>query len=53
MKKAYYVVGSTMKGPMGKEAFPFVARDAAGSFARKYSGQVVGFMDVSVEAMLM
>lgn len=52
-KKAFYVVGSTMKGPMGKEAFPFAARDAAGSFAQKYSGQVVGFMDVSVETMLM
>ncbi len=52
-KKANYVIGSTMKGPMGKEAFPFAARDAAGSFAQKYSGKVVVFSEVSAKTMLM
>ena len=52
-QNASYVVGSTMRGPMGKEAFPFAAHEAAGLFARKYSGEVVGFREVSVEKILL
>ena len=46
-RTAFYVIGSTSRGGMGAdEAVPFSTRDAAGKFAGKNGGQVVGFADI-------
>lgn len=42
--KAYYVVGSNVLGPMGKEIIPFATRDAAQKFQQQ-NGGVVGPYD--------
>jgi copper chaperone NosL len=46
-RKAFYVIGSTVRGGMGaEETVPFSIRDAAAKFARKNGGQVVTFDQV-------
>ena len=51
-QNAYYVTGSNAAGPMGKEAFPFVSRKNAETFAANYSGKVRPFKDVTIDEIL-
>ena len=52
-RKAFYVVGSAVKGGMGaEEAVPFSSDGAAGDFAAKNGGQVMGFEEVPKEYVL-
>jgi nitrous oxide reductase accessory protein NosL len=39
--KAYYVTGSTVYGPMGKELIPFVEEEAAKEFLVDHSGSLI------------
>jgi nitrous oxide reductase accessory protein NosL len=38
---AFYVIGSDVYGPMGKEFIPFATREAADSFLRDHKGEKV------------
>ncbi len=40
-RKAFYVVGSDVMGPMGKELIPFASRDAAETFLKDHKGHKV------------
>lgn len=42
----YYVVGSKIHGPMGKEAIPFRMKKAAEIFAAEEGGQIVSFKEL-------
>ena len=49
-RKAFYVTGSDVLGPMGHEFIPFDAQDAAENFKRDHRGKaVVRFADISHE----
>lgn len=49
-KKAYYVSGSDVLGPMGHELIPFEAKDAAATFKNDHKGQMVmGFEQINLE----
>jgi len=43
----YYLVGSSIMGPMGKEAIPYRSRAMAETAAKKHGGQVVRFKELS------
>ncbi len=51
-KAAYYVVGSSQTGPMGKEAFAFDKMADAKTFAGKHGGKVIIFGGVTVERIM-
>lgn len=51
-RNAFYVVGSNASGPMGEEAFPFVNLSGAQSFAKKNSGKILRYDEVSLAAIL-
>jgi copper chaperone NosL len=51
-RNAYYVVGSDATGPMGKEAFPFSNRKAAGNFTTAHSGKILRFTEVSFDRIM-
>lgn len=40
-RAAFYVIGSDVYGPMGKEFVPFASREAADSFLRDHKGEKV------------
>lgn len=40
-KKAFYVVGSDVAGPMGQEFVPFATKDAADSFSKDHQGKAI------------
>lgn len=40
---AYYVTGTDVRGPMGKEAFPFANHKSATDFAKKQAGSIFTF----------
>lgn len=46
---AYYVVGSKVDGPMGKEAIPFKVKKDAEDFAKENGGQVVMYPQLTPE----
>lgn len=47
-KNAFYVIGSSEQGPMGKEAIPFMNKEAAEKFAATHKGRVLPFAGVSI-----
>lgn len=47
-KNAFYVVGSTKTGPMGKEAFPFMNKGIAEKFVTSQKGQILTFKEVTI-----
>ncbi len=50
--KAYYVVGSTVYGPMGKELIPFVDEQAANEFLVDHSGSsILRYREVTLETL--
>ncbi len=46
-QKAYYVVGSDVLGPMGKELIPFSTKEEAEKFIKDHKGKVVLFKDIN------
>ena len=46
---AYYVVGSNVDGPMGKEAIPFKFKKDAEDFVKENGGKIVSFPDLTPE----
>ena len=44
---AYYVVGSKVDGPMGKEAIPFKFKKNAEDFVKANGGEIVGFTQLT------
>jgi nitrous oxide reductase accessory protein NosL len=49
-KKAYYVIGSTVYGPMGNELIPFELLEDAKVFAQDYSGKkILKYSEISKE----
>jgi copper chaperone NosL len=52
-RKAFYVIGSTVKSGMGAdEAVPFSNDAAARAFAAKNGGRVAGFADIPKDYVL-
>lgn len=50
VRKAYYVVGSDVYGPMGVELIPFAGEKAAQAFAKDHKGkQVLPFQAITEE----
>lgn len=51
-RKAFYVIGSDVYGPMGHELIPFKQRDAAENFLKDHHGrQIVAFDEISKEVI--
>ena len=49
-KKAFYVIGSDVYGPMGEEAIPFEDEDDAKAFMRDHRGEkIVGFKEIELD----
>lgn len=49
---AFYVIGSDVYGPMGRELIPFVAEDDAQEFMKDHAGkQVLRFGEVTAEVV--
>ncbi len=48
-RTAYYVIGSSQKGPMGKEAFTFDKIAAAKAFVQNNGGKAVIFQGVTID----
>lgn len=49
-KAAFYVIGSDVHGPMGKELIPFASRDDAEEFLRDHGGRrIIRFAEVHAE----
>jgi nitrous oxide reductase accessory protein NosL len=47
-RQAYYVIGSNVLGPMGKELVPFAGKDDAAGFMRDHrGGKILRFNDIS------
>jgi len=52
-KKAFYVVGSDVFGPMGNELIPFLTKDAAQNFMSDHSGdKVILFDDITPKLVM-
>jgi nitrous oxide reductase accessory protein NosL len=52
-KKAFYVVGSDVFGPMGNELIPFVSKDAAENFLKDHSAeQIILFDDITPKLVM-
>ena len=51
-RNAYYVLGTTVKGPMGKEAFPFVNSEDAKKFSTDHGGKIVRFNNVTIDQIM-
>ncbi len=50
-RKAYYVVGSNVTGPMGRELIPFRSEEDASAFQYDHKGKILRFGDVTEEVM--
>lgn len=46
-RKAYYVVGSDVLGPMGRELIPFLKADDASAFRKDHGGEILRFGEVT------
>jgi len=49
---AYYVVGSKVDGPMGKEAIPFKLKKDAEDFVKENGGKIVSFPQLTPELIM-
>jgi copper chaperone NosL len=50
--KAFYVIGSDVYGPMGRELIPFVTEGDAGEFMKDHAGkQLLRFGDITAEIL--
>jgi len=51
-RKAYFVIGSDVRGPMGNELVPLASRQAAEEFERDHGGaRIVRFEEVTREML--
>ncbi|MGD0281921.1 MAG: nitrous oxide reductase accessory protein NosL [Dissulfurispiraceae bacterium] len=50
-RKAYYVAGSDVNGPMGRELIPFLKEEDASAFRKDHKGKILRFGDIT-EAVL-
>ena len=49
-ENAFYVIGSDVMGPMGKELIPFVSEEAAKQFLKDHQGErIIRFNDVNLQ----
>lgn len=49
-RKAFYVIGSDVLGPMGHEFVPFASREAAENFSRDHHGnRILTFDEITLE----
>jgi len=48
---AYYVVGSSMMGPMGKELIPFTDQAAALKFNQEHGGTVMAYGEITPDVL--
>jgi len=46
-RTAYYVAGSSVRGPMGPEILPFASREAAEAFRKEKGGEVLEFSGIT------
>jgi copper chaperone NosL len=49
---AYYVVGSQLNGPMGKEAFPFKLKKDADEFVKANGGKIISFQQLTPQLIM-
>ncbi len=49
---AYYVVGTQVQGPMGKEAFPFKLKKNAEDYVTANGGKIAGFSQLTPELVM-
>lgn len=49
--KAFYVAGSSVYGPMGKELIPFDQKDAAEEFAHDYGGKIYTYSQITEDLL--
>ena len=52
-KKAFYVVGSDVFGPMGNELIPFLTKDAAQNFLNDHGGEQIILFDAITPKLVM
>ncbi|SFV63814.1 nosL-related protein [hydrothermal vent metagenome] len=52
-KKAFYVIGSDVFGPMGEELIPFLTKDAAKNFSRDHQGKKIILFDAITPKLVM
>ena len=52
-KKAFYVVGSDVFGPMGNELIPFLTKDAAQNFMTDHGGEKIILFDAITPKLVM
>ena len=50
-KTAYYVIGSTELGPMGKELIPFATQAAAEAFQKTKGGTVAPYANITMDTV--
>ena len=50
-QQAYYVIGSSEMGPMGKELIPFSDAPSAESFQKEYGGDITRYDAISMETL--
>jgi len=46
-RKAYYVVGGDVLGPMGRELIPFLKTDDASAFRKDHGGEILRFGEIT------
>lgn len=52
-KKAFYVIGSDVYGPMGNELIPFLTKEAADNFMRDHRGEkILFFNDITPQLVM-
>lgn len=51
-QNAFYVIGTNVRGPMGKEAYPFINKEKAIKFSKDHSGTVLRFKEVIIERIM-
>jgi nitrous oxide reductase accessory protein NosL len=50
-ESAYYVVGSSVRGPMGKDLVPFADADEAAGLRAENGGTVMPFADITMQVI--
>lgn len=50
-RKAFYVYGGDVMGPMGEALAPFSERDAAAEYVKTHGGRIVAFSEVTMEML--
>ncbi len=51
-QNAYYLIGTDVKGPMGKEALPFINKRDAQEFQAKHGGKILNFANLGFTTLI-